>query len=125
VNVSVEFVIRPADLRQAMSQLKVNRGSHKQSDFVDILVSEFAATFRSVGTETEVPVHGKRPGSLRLPLRIVDKIRQIVPSLRERNCPFTANRESSKSGLGRLTIPTSSLVEFQTSGWKSRLTFPS
>ncbi|HEV2730928.1 MAG TPA: hypothetical protein VGV15_12920, partial [Terriglobales bacterium] len=61
----VEFVIRTADLRRAMDQLKVNRGQRNDSDFVDILVSECAATFRAVGTETEEPANGNRPGSVR------------------------------------------------------------
>ena len=88
VNLSVEFVIRPSDLRQATSQLKANRGEHSDSDFVDILVSECAATFRSVGTETEVPVEGKRPGSVRLPLRIVDAIKKVVPTFKKKELPF-------------------------------------
>ena len=84
----VEFVVHTADLRQATDQLKANRGKRNESDFVDILVSECAATFRAVGTETEVPVDGKRPGSVRLPLRIVDAINRAVRSLRTKQLAF-------------------------------------
>lgn len=84
----VEFVVQTADLRQATSQLKANRGKRTETDFVDILVSECAATFRSVGTETEVPVNGKIPGSVRIPLRIVDKINSTVKTMKKKELPF-------------------------------------
>jgi len=84
----VEFVLRSPDLRQAMSQLKSNRGRFKDTDFVDIVVSEEAATFRAVGTETEVAANVKLPGSVRVPLRIVDKIGQIAPTLKKKDLAF-------------------------------------
>lgn len=84
----VEFIIRTSDLRQATNQLKANRGKRTETDFVDILVSECAATFRSVGTETEVPVNGKIPGSVRIPLRIVDKINSTVKTMKKEELPF-------------------------------------
>lgn len=58
---AVEFVIRTADLRDITKQLQANREEHSDSDLVDILVSKTLAKFRSVGTEAEVPVDGKRP----------------------------------------------------------------
>jgi len=85
----VEFIIEPTDLRQATSQLKANRGRHKETDFVDILVSECAATFRAVGAETEVPVEGKIPGSVRVPLRIVDKIEKAARSFKTAKLKFS------------------------------------
>jgi hypothetical protein len=88
VSMVVEFIVSAADLRQVTGQLKANRGKYSETDFVDILVSECAATFRSVGTETEVPVDGKAPGSVRVPLRIIDKIKQIVPSLKKKELSF-------------------------------------
>ena len=84
----VEFIIRTSDLRQATSQLKANRGKRTETDFVDILVSECAATFRSVGTEIEVPVNGKIPGAVRIPLRIVDKINSTVKTMKKKELPF-------------------------------------
>jgi hypothetical protein len=84
----VEFVIQTADLRQATDQLKANRGKHTGSDFVDILVSESVAIFRAVGTESEVPVDGKHPGSVRVPLRIVDKINDAVTTLKTKELTF-------------------------------------
>ena len=84
----VEFVVQTADLRQATSQLKANRGKRTETDFVDILVSECAATFRSVGTETEVPVNGKIPGSVRIPLRILDKINSTVKTMKKKELLF-------------------------------------
>lgn len=84
----VEFVVQTADLRQATSQLKANRGKRTETDFVDILVSECAATFRAVGTETEVPVNGKIPGSVRVPLRILDKINSTVKTMKKKELPF-------------------------------------
>ena len=79
----VEFTIRMSDLRLAASQLKVNRGEYTESDTVDILVSECAATFRAVGTETEVPVEGKRPGSVRLSLKSLQNIKKVALSFKK------------------------------------------
>lgn len=95
----VEFIVQTADLRLATSQLKANRGQRKDSDFVDILVSECAATFRAVGTETEVPVEGKTPGSVRLPLRIVDNINRAVKTFKNKQLTSTASPAPSKSGV--------------------------
>ena len=85
---TVEFIVETAELRLATSQLKANRGQCKDSDFVDVLVSECAATFRAVGTETEVPVEGKVPGSVRVPLRIVDNINRAVKSFKNKKLAF-------------------------------------
>jgi hypothetical protein len=85
---SVEFVIRCIDLRRALAELNANRGEYKESDSVDMLVSECAATFRAIGTETEAPIQGKQPGSVRVPLRIVDAIQRAAPSLKTKNLTF-------------------------------------
>lgn len=82
---AVEFIITIADLRLAASQLKVNRGEYRESDTVDILVSECAATFRAVGTETETPVEGKRPGSVRLSLKTLQNIMKIAPTFKKKH----------------------------------------
>ena len=85
---SVEFIIRTADLRRAMDQLKVNRGKRADSDLVDIVVSENAATFRAVGTETEEPVNGKQPGSVRVPLKTIDAINKVVGTFKKTELTF-------------------------------------
>jgi len=67
---AVEFAIHLSEMRKAAKRLSVNRGEFKETDCADLLVSSFAATFRSVGTEIEVPVNGKHPGAVRFePLR--------------------------------------------------------
>jgi len=101
----VEFIIRTSDLRQATSQLKANRGKRTETDFVDILVSECAATFRSVGTETEVPVDGKIPGSVRIPLRIVDKINSTVKTMKKTELPFHCESGVIKIGSWSVKHP--------------------
>jgi hypothetical protein len=83
-SVAVEFRIRITDLRLAASQLKVNRGEYRESDTVDILVSECAATFRAVGTETEVPVEGEHPGSVRLSLKSLQNINKVALSFKKK-----------------------------------------
>lgn len=80
----VEFTIAKSELRQAMQQLKVNRDPYADSDVVDILVSESSALFRAVGTESEAPVNGAIPGSIRVPLRIVDKISEAPSTLKKK-----------------------------------------
>ena len=101
----VEFVVRSVDLRQATSQLKANRGEHGESDFVDILVSECVATFRSIGTETEVPVDGKSPGSVRLPLRIMDAIKRVVPTLKRKELAFQCEQGIIRIGSWSVKHP--------------------
>lgn len=81
---SVEFTIHAADLRRALDQLKANRGKRKDTDSVDILVSECAATFRAVGTETEEPVNGSQPGSVRAPLKTMDAISKVLNTFKKK-----------------------------------------
>ena len=101
----VEFIVQTADLRQATSQLKANRGKRTETDFVDILVSECAATFRSVGTETEVPVNGKIPGSVRIPLRVLDKINSTVKTMKKKELAFHCEPGAIKIGSWSVKHP--------------------
>ncbi len=78
----VEFVVETADLLQATDQLKANRGKYSETDFVDILVSESVAIFRAVGTESEAPVAGKVPGSVRVLLKTLDQINKAAPTFK-------------------------------------------
>jgi hypothetical protein len=73
-----EVTIKTKDLRRAIREIGVNRGRHSETDFTDILVSEFSATFRSVGTETEVPVNGIEPGSARVPFAVLKRLARVV-----------------------------------------------
>jgi hypothetical protein len=83
MNVSVvEFVIRSSDLRKATKQLSFNRGEFKETDCADLLISSFAATFRSVGTATEVPIEGTHPGTVRLPLKVLVKVIEVASAAR-------------------------------------------
>jgi len=70
----IEFKTRVADMKNATKQLLVNRGQFKDTDIADLLVSECVATFRAVGTTTEIPVHGTSPGTARLPLPVLKMI---------------------------------------------------
>jgi hypothetical protein len=79
----VEFVIRLADLRKAAKQLFFNRGGFADTDCADLLISPCVATFRAVGTEVEVPVHGMNGGPVRIPLRALKEIVQLAPSFRK------------------------------------------
>lgn len=78
----VEFVIRLSELRKAQKQLFFNRGAFKETDCVDLLVSECVATFRAVGTEFEAPVNGIHPGPVRLPLRTLKDLVQAAGTFR-------------------------------------------
>jgi len=103
--VTVEFTVRPSDLRQATNELKANRAEQGQNDFVDILVSECAATFRSIGTETEIPVNGKQPGSIRLPLRCVDCIKKVLPSFKKKELTLVCEAGIVRIGTWSLKHP--------------------
>jgi hypothetical protein len=74
-----------AELRLAACQLKVNRGEYIESDTVHILVSECVATFSAVGTQTEVPVEGKRPGAVRFSLKTLQNIKKIAPTFKKKH----------------------------------------
>jgi hypothetical protein len=80
----VEFVIRSSDFRKATKLLSLTRGEFKETDCADLLVSSFAATFRSVGTSTDVPIEGTHPGTVRLPLRILVKIIEVAKTYKDR-----------------------------------------
>ena len=84
----VEFSIRTSDLRRAIEQLKVNRGKYNDSDFVDIVITDSAARFTAVGTESEEPVEGKHLGSLRMPLKLVDTISEQLGTFKKSTVPF-------------------------------------
>ena len=86
---AVEFVIRLADLTRATKELRVNREDHLETDSMDILVSECAATFRAVGTESEAPVNGKHPGTVRIPLKIWDQIQRAARTFKVKELTFT------------------------------------
>ncbi|GAC1364959.1 MAG: hypothetical protein NVSMB3_13560 [Acidobacteriaceae bacterium] len=70
----VAFTIRREDALRALRQITVNRGRDAKDDIVHILVSEYAVTFRAVGTESEWPVDGIGPGVAQVPLPILERV---------------------------------------------------
>jgi hypothetical protein len=76
----VVFRIRRKDLMQVLRQLKANRGRLCETDLVSILVSEYAATFRAPGTDSEYPVHGIAPGVVQMPIEMLDRIPRMRTS---------------------------------------------
>jgi len=107
----VEFVIHASDLRRALKQLKANRGKFQETDFVDVLVSGCAVTFRSVGTEAEVPADGKRPGTVKIPLRIVDKMNSEAKTLKTEELTFLCEPGRIKVGSWSVRHPDIDLGE--------------
>src|ERR1035437_7256205 len=83
-SVHVEFRVRVSDLKNATRQLTVNQGHYKKTDFADVLVSECIATFRTVGTSTEVPVNGIQPGTARLPIHTLEKIAAVARTFKSK-----------------------------------------
>jgi hypothetical protein len=58
--VPIELKVRVSDLRKAGRVCRQFAGSHKDTDFADLFVTECGATFCSIDTSTEVPIHGLR-----------------------------------------------------------------
>ena len=84
---AIEFRVRVSDLKNATKQLLVNRGEFRDSDLVDLLVSECVATLRTVGTSTEIPVTGTLPGAARLPLSVLQEMAKIAGSYKTTEVP--------------------------------------
>ena len=78
----IEFKVRVSDFRNATRQLTVNQGQNETTDFADLLVSECIATFRTVGTSTEVPVNGIQPGTARIPIPTLEKIAAVAKTFK-------------------------------------------
>jgi hypothetical protein len=62
------------------------------------LVSECAATFRAVGTETEVPVGGKHPGTVRIPLSFLERIERVLNTFKGKELNFVCEPGRVKIG---------------------------
>ena len=80
----VEFKVRISDLRNAAQRLTLNQGQNKTTDFADILVSERVATFCTVGTSTDVPVNGIKPGTARIPISTLEKAAAISKTFKKK-----------------------------------------
>lgn len=78
----IEFKVRVSDLRNATRQLTMNSGQDGRMDFADLLVSECVATFRTVGSSTDLPVYGIQPGTARLPILILEKIAAVAKTFK-------------------------------------------
>ena len=98
----VEFTIRTKDLKHAIKELSVNRDPGHRNETADILVSECVATFRAVGTETEVPVVGKKPGSVRLSLTMLRKLSDVAATFKGKEIPVVFAPGISK--VGTMTV---------------------
>jgi hypothetical protein len=69
----VQFTIRRADAKRALKEIQANRGREGKGDVLHILVSKYAVTFRSVGTESDWPVNGISPGTAHVPIPIWER----------------------------------------------------
>lgn len=69
----VVFTIRRGDAKAALKQIQANRGREGKEDLVHVLVSEYAVTFRAVGTESEYPINGISPGAAQLPIQVLGR----------------------------------------------------
>lgn len=101
----VEFVIHLSDMRKAAKHLSLNREGFNETDSVDLLVSSIAATFRSIGTETEMPVTGKRPGAVRLPLKLSPRIVDVAKSYNKRELTLRFGERTMRMGSLKLDNP--------------------
>ncbi|HKW73936.1 MAG TPA: hypothetical protein VJN64_00295 [Terriglobales bacterium] len=99
---AIEFRGRVSDLKNATKQLLVNRGEFRDSDLADLLVSECAATLRSVGTSTEIPVFGTSPGVARLPLSVLKDIAKIAGTYKSKEVPVVVEEGSIKVSSFRM-----------------------
>lgn len=98
----IEFRVRVSDLKNATKQLLVNRGEFRDSDLADLLVSECAATLRSVGTSTEIPVFGTSTGVARLPLSVLKDIARIAGTYKSKEVPVVVEEGSIKVSSFRI-----------------------
>jgi hypothetical protein len=73
-----------SDLKNAIRQITVNRGENRSADYVDVLVSECVATFRAVGTSTDIPVDGIQPGTARLPTATLERFSAMAKAFKSK-----------------------------------------
>jgi hypothetical protein len=101
-DMAIEFRVRVSDLKNATKQLLVNRGEFRDSDLADLLVSECAATLRTVGTSTEIPVFGTSPGTARLPLSVLKDIAKSAGTYKSKEVPIVVQEGSIKVASFRM-----------------------
>ena len=101
----VEFEIRLSDLKKATQQLSLNRGDFKETDFADLLVSCFAATFRAIGTSVDVPVVGIHPGTIRAPLRLLAKLTDVAKTYKARELKWQFEPGAAKVEKFKMNHP--------------------
>ena len=78
----VLFEIRHADLKRALRQVQANARNAPDVKSVNILVSEFAMTVRSLGIESEFPVVGIQPGTFHIPIAVLKQIASMQQTTR-------------------------------------------
>jgi hypothetical protein len=99
---AIEFRVRVSDLKNATKQLLVNRGEFRDSDLVDLLVSECVATLRTVGTSTEIPVFGTSPGTARFPLSVLKDMAKMAGTYKSKELPVVVEEGSMKVARFRM-----------------------
>jgi hypothetical protein len=104
----IEFQTRVADFKNATKQLLINRGKFKQTDIADLLVSECVATFRAVGTSTEIPVNGISPGTARIPLSALEAIASTAGMFKKKEIKIVIEDGSIKIDTFRHSHPETS-----------------
>lgn len=68
------FVMRRADLNQAIRGIQTNCKGISDVNSVQMLISEFAVTVRVVGMESEYPVNGIQSGTCQMPIAVLRRI---------------------------------------------------
>lgn len=101
----LEFKARVADLRTASKHITFNRAQNADADLVDLLVSECVATFRAVGTSTEIPVHGLRPGTARIPFLTFEKIAGVARTFKGNETTISVRDGAIKIGSWQTKSP--------------------
>jgi hypothetical protein len=102
LTMAIEFRVRVSDLKNATKQLLVNRGEFRDTDLADLLVSECVATFRTVGTSTEIPVFGTSLGAARLPLSVLKDIARTAGTYKSKELPVVIEEGSIKVASFRM-----------------------
>jgi hypothetical protein len=109
---SIEFRTRIADLKNATGLLLVNRGSFEDTDIADLFISECVATFRAVGTSTEIPVNSSTPGTARVPLPSLKKVTSAAESFGDREITIVIDDGTIEIGTFRHKHPAIRLGTF-------------
>lgn len=101
----VEFTVNKNELRSAIEELCANRGRNVETDFADLLVSLFAVTLSSVGTESELPTTGAHPGAARIPLGVLKRAAQTFRTFKSEDLTVVCTTGHLKIGSMMIRHP--------------------